>query len=54
MIRTLQGNEDFENFNEAFNAAYRAFQPTIVPSSIKNLFNDPAMETKVITFLLIY
>jgi hypothetical protein len=53
MIRTLQGNPDFENFDEAYQLAYRVFQHTVVPSSIKSLLNDPAVGSKVFSLLIL-
>lgn len=35
---------DDENFDEAFDSALRACNPTVVPSDIKELFQDPKCE----------
>ncbi|KAG0095152.1 NEDD8-activating enzyme E1 regulatory subunit [Podila epicladia] len=43
-IRSGMRTMDDENFDEAFNSALRACNPTVVPSSIKELFQDPKCE----------
>ncbi|KAF9579856.1 NEDD8-activating enzyme E1 regulatory subunit [Lunasporangiospora selenospora] len=43
-IRAGMRSPDDENFEEAINSVLRTCQPTVVPSSIKELFNDPKCE----------
>ncbi|KAF9902830.1 NEDD8-activating enzyme E1 regulatory subunit, partial [Lobosporangium transversale] len=40
-IRSGMRSADDENFEEAINSVLRSCQPTVVPSSIKEIFNDP-------------
>ena len=45
---------DAENFTEAITAAFRAWSPTIIPSSVNAIMNDNAalhLEKTVLSFL---
>ncbi|KAG0229865.1 NEDD8-activating enzyme E1 regulatory subunit [Actinomortierella wolfii] len=44
LIRSGMRSADDENFEEALSSVLRACQKTVVPSSIKELFKDPACE----------
>ncbi|KAG0357502.1 NEDD8-activating enzyme E1 regulatory subunit-like protein [Gamsiella multidivaricata] len=43
-IKSGMRSADDENFEEAINSVLRSCQPTVVPSAIKDLFNDPKCE----------
>ncbi|KAF8935701.1 hypothetical protein EDD21DRAFT_66374 [Dissophora ornata] len=43
-IKSGMRSADDENFEEAVNSVLRSCQPTVVPSDIKTIFNDPKCE----------